>query len=292
MYARQLSLGRVNPGTANAKHPWEYGSEESLVYNVYLVNIPDISAGGLLRYLPRFNATPRTLKAFGLSLALLGTTSTLQAELSLTAHLSTIGPGIELGYKLSPTFGVRAGWQQFSTDFDFKPEDENGVPGDELTYEGDLDLKNGSLLADWHPFKGVFRLTTGLLLNNSGTKLVTNCKTNTAGAVPVANSCEVGGSSVPGSDIGEVDITIDFEESIAPYIGFGWAFQQDKRWFISADLGVAFLGKANADIQTTGSCNNTESCRAQLDDEEREIEEDMESLEFFPVAKLGFGYRF
>ncbi|WP_320836854.1 hypothetical protein [Zhongshania sp.] len=232
------------------------------------------------------------IKALSVALIMLAATSNLQAEVSVSTHISTIGPGIELGYKLSPAFGVRAGWQQFATDFDFKPEDENGVPGDELTYEGDLDLKNGSLMADWYPYQGRFRLTAGLLLNNSGTKLTTNCKTNTAGTVSVANSCEVGGSSVSGSDIGEVDITIDFEERIAPYIGLGWAFQQGKSWFISADLGVAFLGKANADIQTTGSCNNTESCRSQLDDEEREIEEDMESLEFFPVAKLGFGYRF
>ena len=180
------------------------------------------------------------LKALSVALIMLAAATNLQAEVSVSTHISTIGPGIELGYKLSPAFGVRAGWQKFATDFDFKPEDENGVPGDELRYEGDLNLENGSLLAD----------------------------------------------------IGELRIAIDFEASIAPYIGIGWAFQRNQQWYFNADLGIAYLGAADVDIQSSGSCNDTSACRAQLDDEERELEKDMESLELFPVAKLGIGYRF
>ncbi|WP_414727889.1 hypothetical protein [Zhongshania aliphaticivorans] len=231
------------------------------------------------------------LKALSVALIMLAAATNLQAEVSVSTHISTIGPGIELGYKLSPAFGVRAGWQKFATDFDFKPEDENGVPGDELRYEGDLNLENGSLLADWYPYKGRFRLTAGVLLNNSGTRLKTNCQTNTGGA-PLTNSCEIGGASAPGSDIGELRIAIDFEASIAPYIGIGWAFQRNQQWYFNADLGIAYLGAADVDIQSSGSCNDTSACRAQLDDEERELEKDMESLELFPVAKLGIGYRF
>jgi hypothetical protein len=225
------------------------------------------------------------------ALLIFSITHNVQAEVSISAHISTVGPGIDVSYKFNPSFGIRAGWQQFETDFDFKPEDENGIPGDELNYAGDLKLANGSLLADWYLGQATFRLTAGILLNNSSTKLTTNCQTNSDDLL-ASNDCEVGGASAPGSDIGELRITIDFEENIAPYIGIGWAFQPDKHWHINADLGVAYLAKANADIQSSGSCNNTSACRAQLDDEERELENDMQSLEFFPVAKLGLGYRF
>ncbi len=232
-----------------------------------------------------------TAKLLGLSLLLFSVASSLKAEVSVSAHLATVGPGIELGYKFKPSFGLRAGWQQFETNFDFKPEDENGIPGDELNYAGDLDLANGSLLVDWYPNQATFRLTAGILLNNSSTRLTTNCQTNTGG-LAATNNCEIGGASAPGSDIGELRIAIDFEENIAPYVGIGWAFQPNKNWHFNADLGLAYLGKADVDIQSSGSCNDSSACRAQLDDEERELEKDMESLEFFPVAKLGIGYRF
>jgi len=218
--------------------------------------------------------------------------NTAQADISVTAHISTIGPGVEFGYKFTPSLGWRAGWQQFATDFDFKPEDENGVPGDELNYNGNLNLKNGSVLADWYPFQARLRLSAGLLLNNSATKLVTNCQTNTSGAAPIASNCEIGSASVPSSDIDELRIAIDFEQSIAPYLGIGWVFQPDNTWFLSSDLGFAYLGKAKVDIQSSGSCNTASTCRAQLDQEERELEHDMESLKFFPIAKLSLGYRF
>ncbi|CAA0093660.1 Uncharacterised protein [Zhongshania aliphaticivorans] len=220
-----------------------------------------------------------------------GGTNSSHAEMSVSTHISTIGPGIELSYKVNSGFGVRAAWQQLSTSFDFQPEDENGVPGDELKYRGDLDLKNGSIFADWYPANNVFRITAGILLNNSGTTLTTNCETNTSDAI-ATNSCEVGGTSVPSGDIAELRTHIDFEEELAPYIGIGWAFQNNPHWHFNIDLGLAYLGQANVDIQSSGSCNSSSACRAQLDAEEREIEEDMESLEIFPVAKLGFGYRF
>lgn len=219
-------------------------------------------------------------------------TSVSHAELSVHAHTATNGIGAEIGYKANKSLGLRLAWQRLDVDFEFEAEDENGVPGDELNYDGNLNLKNASLFADWYPFQSSFHVTGGLLHNTSSANFLTNCDTNSGSALALSQNCEIGDSSESSGNIDEVRVRIDFEEALAPYLGIGWNYVSKHNWSINSDLGLALLGKANADIQSSGACNNSAACRAQLDKEEQELEKDLEDLDVFPVLKIGFGYTF
>jgi hypothetical protein len=235
---------------------------------------------------------PQTQSFLALPLLALLATSPSHADTSISAHAATIGYGMEIGYKFNPDYGIRVGAQKLNRSFKFQPKDENGVSGDELKYNGKINLKNANIFADWYPSKHRFRLTGGLLLNNSTAKFITNCESNSSGINPIPTNCEIGAGSAVGSDIGEITTKITFDNKVAPYLGIGWGYEKDDSWGFSVDLGVAYLGNADADIQSSGSCNTNASCRAQLDEEEKEVEDDLGSLKFFPVAKIGIGLVF
>ena len=63
-------------------------------------------------------------------------------------------------------------------------------------------------------------------------------------------------------------------------------------WRVDADLGVAYMGNANAEYSSNGACNESAECRAALEVEERELEEDLKALQFYPVATIGISYHF
>jgi hypothetical protein len=82
-----------------------------------------------------------------------------------------LGPSIELAHKLNDSFNVRLAIAATSTT-NIKEES-----GDELTWNdimkffalplgGDVDVSQVSLLGDYHPWQGNFRLTGGISLMN------------------------------------------------------------------------------------------------------------------------------
>ena len=222
----------------------------------------------------------------------------VQADLSVNAHAATIGLGAELSYRFDQPFAVRGGWQRLDIDPDIEAEDQNGIEGDELSYNGDLELNNGNVFVDWVPGNQRFRFTVGAVLNNSEVEVVSRCNNAASGpgpiipgTPPVSGGCEVGGGRFAPSDIGEAHTSIDFEP-VAPYIGLGWSHAPGARWSWTADIGVAYLGEADAEITSTGSCNSSSACRDQLQQEEEELERELEDFEWFPMLSLGVSYRF
>ena len=71
--------------------------------------------------------------------------------------VSTLGIGVEAGRSVGKAFNVRVGANWFSYPAEFDNSDFN--------IEGSLDLISGSLMADYFPLKGSFRLTGGTFLN-------------------------------------------------------------------------------------------------------------------------------
>lgn len=223
-----------------------------------------------------------------------------QADVTLKAQAGTLGLGGELGYRMKRPFGVRFGWQGFAYGYGFDAEDSNGVDGDELNYSGDFELNNGHVLADWFPGNGVFRVTAGVLINLSevnNTARCTNpsgfCETGNGDASPTAGLNPISNAQGAYSQefLGDISTKIDFAP-VAPYIGIGWGAKVTSGWRVDADLGVAYMGNAQADFTSNGECNNSAECRAALDEEERELEEEFKSFQFYPVATIGISYHF
>jgi hypothetical protein len=211
---------------------------------------------------------------------LLGTSLAARADTALYLDLSTLGGGLGLGVELGPTLTLRGGFNALSYDETIEETD--------VRYDADLDLQSGRLLLDWHPGGAPFRLVAGLLLNG-----------NELGGrgVPTDGSFEINGNEYSADEIGSLDARLDFD-TLAPYVGFGFgrAVPQDGRWAWSMDIGIAWQG--SADVAVNAQCGAAvpaslcEQIQADVDAEVRELEQDLDDYELWPVLGVSLSYRF
>lgn len=236
------------------------------------------------------------LTTFAAGLALAASNVQAEVPLALDVHAGTLGGGVGLTIGVREKLNVRIGGSFFSYSTETEGEDDNPNDGvGSLEYDGDLDLSNGHILADWHPFSGGFRLSGGLLLNGNEFSAAAQCN---------QNQCEVGDQTFEDDDLGRITAATDFD-SVAPYLGIGWgnAVAAGSPWGFQAELGVVFQGEANIQLNQEGGCQGTvgtvqgqAACRAQvraeLDREQNEINDDLDEFDIYPLLSIGISYRF
>lgn len=241
----------------------------------------------------------RRLSAISISAALLFATIPLQAagladrfgEGSTYAgmHGGTLGVGVNAGYDFSKDLGVRGLYNHFNLDFDREKA------GNE--YDGKLKLRSLGLLLDWHPFWGTFRVSSGGFLNYNRLS-----------------------ASTEGMDLGiggrEYDAELDFRmqfKRFAPYLGIGWTTGRGRAGLsFGADVGAFFLstprvsasGRADGcsfsvseggevEVDCSGAAGiDADELRGDLEREHRELRNDLDKWEVYPVVSIGVSYRF
>lgn len=212
-------------------------------------------------------------------LTLLSTVSKFYAQGSdyhlgfrIAPRISTLGAGLEVAKGFSPNFGVRAGFNYFSYGYDATESD--------VSYDLDLELKNFAILADWHPFEGAFRLSGGILLNGNG---LTGLAKPTA---PVA----IGNANY---DLTSVNLDISYN-SVAPYFGLGWdtTFGDDDNWGFAFDLGLIYSGSPDATLNVSGPDEANPLLADDLNRERQELQNDLDTLKWWPVVSAGLVYQF
>ncbi len=209
-----------------------------------------------------------------------------ETPLSLGINAGTTGLGLQLHAGVSETLNVRLGYSRFSGSEGVDADDNNGVPNDELRYDGTLKLNNLSLLADWYPWAGNFHVSAGGVLNDNDLKVKARCN-NPSG-------CEVGEDNFSRTEIGTITTDIDFN-SFGPYLGIGWGNpvggETGIHW--NFELGVIYVGEPSVEMSSNGNCAGfLSTCRNAIEDEANELEDDLSDLQFYPVISLGLGYRF
>ena len=203
------------------------------------------------------------------TMILIAMTSTAAANtpISIGLKASTLGLGIEAGFRLSDTMSLRAQYNHY----DFT---ETATDAD-ITYNYKLGLDNWGILADWHPSGGAFRVTAGLYSNN-------NAFTGTAnGTFTVGNAAS--------QQIG-LQSTIDFA-STAPYLGIGWghAAANNSGLSFNADIGVLMQDSPQVSlVQTSG----TAVSQADLTREAQQLENDISEFDAYPVLSFGMAYTY
>ena len=127
---------------------------------------------------------------------------------------------------------MRAGFNYFSYAYDAEESD--------VSYDFELELKSFAMFADWHPFKGAFRLSGGLLINGNGL---------TGNAKPTA-PVDIGGTDY---SLDSINLDISYN-TIAPYFGLGWdtTFGDRDNWGFAFDLGLIYSGSAEAALSVSG----------------------------------------
>jgi hypothetical protein len=223
-----------------------------------------------------------------LAAALLLSPSSGQAQedsrVALGAKAGTLGAGVELTLGLSRQIDTRLGFGAYSYSERREASD--------IEYDGEAKLRNGTAFLDWHPGGRGFRLTGGLVYNDT--------EIRGESLTPESGVYNIGGVPVPASLIGRLEGTIDFDP-IVPYAGLGWgnALRGGGPWGFSLDLGVVFQGEGDVTLTPLipeGSPLNDPIARQilalQLEREAQDIEEDIADYDLYPVVSLGVTYRF
>jgi hypothetical protein len=183
-----------------------------------------------------------------------------------------LGAGLEVAKGFTPNFGVRAGFNYFTYGYDATESD--------VSYDLELELKNFAILADWHPFEGAFRLSGGILINGNG---LTGQAKPTA---PVA----IGNADY---DLTSVNLDISYN-SVAPYFGLGWdtTFGDADNWGFAFDLGLIYSGSPDAGLNVSGPDQNDPLLADDLNRERQELQNDLDTLKWWPVVSAGLVYQF
>ncbi len=202
-----------------------------------------------------------------------GAWSARAAEFAAGVNVSTLGPGVSVTVGLSERVNARLGYGSISETDEVT---ESGV-----NYDMELELKGTSLLLDWHPFGGNFRLSAGIVRNGS----------QVTGDAVLAGPVTIGDITYTPAQVGGLDATIDFEDN-AGYLGIGWgnAVALDAGLTLGADLGVMITGSPRVDLdQVGGTITIPES---EVVKEEESLESDIEEFEFYPIVRIGLAYHF
>jgi len=203
-------------------------------------------------------------------------------DISLGADIGTTGYGVTAVKKLSgfdDKWGVRVGYHQYSKTYN--------KTSDNTKYKFDLDLGDIQLMADYHPWNTAFKLTFGAMYN--GNELDGKITPNSASQIIID------GTPYTSTDLGGVDVKVDFDNTIAPYVGIGWDtsfYKPNKTWGFTFNLGVAYLGSAKVSYSPKYGSVSSAIIDAKLEKEKASLQDDLDDFKYLPFISIGFNYKF
>lgn len=222
----------------------------------------------------------KKLYVVSLALATFGLASNVYAfDVAVGAKISTLGIGVDFTTPLAEKLNLRAGIQMFEYDID--------AESDGVDYDANLELFSGLMVADWHPFGGVFKITGGVLLND-------NKVSGTGEATPgTVSTFTINDTVYNAADVGKLEAEISYN-TVAPYVGIGWGnpVSKDSNLTFFCDIGVAFMGSPDVDVKASGAIASNEIFMTNLEQERKDLEDDLDSYEYYPVVTLGLSYKF
>lgn len=206
-------------------------------------------------------------------------------QVALGGKAGSLGLGLELTVGLSPQWNARFGVNGFNYTDDHRRVSQ-------IEYDATAKLRTATALLDWHPGGSGFRLSGGLVYNDT--------RIDAHSLVPASGIYDIGGVPVPVALVGTLDGRIDFDP-VVPYLGIGWgnAVAPDSKVGFFFDAGAMFQGKGKVKLTPNippGSPLNNPTARAALEillqREENDIENDVADYTVYPVVAIGLTYRF
>ncbi|MCK5851218.1 MAG: hypothetical protein KAH23_09910, partial [Kiritimatiellae bacterium] len=198
-------------------------------------------------------------------------------DVAATVKLGTLGYGADVTFDMTELYNFRVGFNMFSYEPDISGDDEEDGPED---IQLELDWQTIAASFDLHPWENGFRFTAGLIINNNEIILTAEA----------GEEVEINDRSYRVADL-QGSVTFD---QLAPYlgIGFGNAIDREGRWSFAMDLGVMFQGSPEVDITAHVLGGDQAALDAALEEEEKEIEDDISGLNIYPVLSFGVSFRF
>lgn len=182
------------------------------------------------------------------------------------AGLAGVGATVQWGF--TPYLAMTAGY----TGLNYSLKD---VKTDDATYSGDIALKNPQAFLGWAPFGGHFKVSVGVIGQQSDFDLTADDYTDPNSGTKVKVNAKGG-----------------FAASIAPAftLGFESDFMKTGLGY-HLSLGAMYAGKPDVtvDIQCTGT--NTGTCFGLEQTEERKIEDELKKYKVLPILQAGLIFR-
>lgn len=197
--------------------------------------------------------------------------------MAIGVNAGTLGLGLNAAMPLTERLNARAILAGISVDTSGETDD--------IDYDAKADLLFAGGIVDLHPGNGSFRLSLGLFYNGSEIDAAGRC---------TRTDCQLGSAAGLIGNGERIEGDIDFN-SAAPYLGLGWgnAASGPGRWRFSFDFGVMYVGEGDVSLRC-GEVNliNQAACTAGIEQEERELQEDLADFRLYPVVMLGAAFRF
>jgi hypothetical protein len=222
------------------------------------------------------------------------------STVGVSAEAGTMGLGLSIGIPLAERFNLRGVYHTYDYELDEIEDSGSGA-----TYESELNLQSAGLMADWHPFKGAFRLTVGFVSNGNEIGL---------SAKPTGGQFTFGDCTFDSNpaDPLRADGTVEFASS-APYVGLGWGGNMNSSpgFFATFDIGVLLSGSPDTSLTGRGQARNADplnpACgdavtyqdvssypefQQAVRDAEDDVNDETKDFEYWPNLSLGLGWRF
>ncbi len=210
--------------------------------------------------------------ALAMGLMMLGMGTSAHA-IGVGVKAGTLGLGAELGLTLSDRFTTRLALNKYKFNAD------QTIDG--IDYSADLDMSSSAIFLDWSPFtNGSLHLTVGYV--NSDNKL-------SATATPVG-TVNIGGTDYDGSTL-DFNLNSTVKLGSGPYFGIGYGNVPATGFGFTFELGVVQMGAPKADISVTGTDRNLIN-QSDVDQEEKNMQDDLNQFELYPVVSAGISIGF
>lgn len=195
--------------------------------------------------------------------------------------------GVLLGFGIEGSTAIiddrlnlRAGFNFGDIEFNDLELEDDSTATSGLSVDAEFQFGSAQVLADFFPFGGAFRLTGGLLSNDTAVAGSAVCES--------VSGCQVEGETFANGDRADLEVSWD---GIVPYvgIGFGNPVSGDKGLGFMFDLGLALQGSPDTRFSASGSLSCNASCERNI---ERELAEETEEFDILPVLSFGINYQF
>jgi len=204
------------------------------------------------------------------------------ASSSFGIKAGTLGVGPELEHSFNKSLGARIGFNYFSLT---KSASEGNID-----YNLKAKLRNFAALFDWHPFKGTFRISAGVLYNKN------EFEGNGKSSGPLSSQTfKIGNKTYSINDIKSVHGKIEYR-NFNPYLSLGWDTSAGKTNGLgfTFELGAVYQGKSKVTLTAAGNSTtiNSQIFKDNLSLETNNVKRNANKLKVWPVISLGLVYRF
>jgi hypothetical protein len=212
------------------------------------------------------------------------------SRVGIGLKVSTLGVGIEAAVPLFAKANLRGGANYFKYN--------RAMTNDGIHYTGQLQFRSAEAHFDWFPIGG-FHVSPGVLFYN-GNQLTANA------AVPGGQNFTLSGTqyqsdlAMPVGGTGKLDFV---KVSPTIMVGFGSLIPRSGRHFsFLAEVGGAYQGSARVALNLTGMVCDTSglfciptsdpTVQANIQAQQRKIQNDINPYRFYPVISMGVGFNF